>query len=130
MTDRKDRTDRAQGAADEAGLELFFDAARAQRPVPGEDLMARVLTDAAALQPRQGAARDPLWARLVARWDGLRRDMGGWPAMAGLATAAVTGIWVGSVAPEAINGYWSGESEAYVFDVMAGDAYASLEGAF
>ena len=141
MTDRKDMTGEMlgpetgpeAGAGEAAGLELFFKAARAQSPVPGDDLMARVLADAAALQP-QGAASAGLWSRLVSRAQGLRQEMGGWPAMTGLAAATVAGIWVGSVAPdlasEAITGYWSGESEVYVFDVMAGDAYASLEGAF
>ena len=51
-----------------------------------------------------------------------------------LASGGGGGAGAGGRAPglasEAITGYWSGESEVYVFDVMAGDAYASLEGAF
>ena len=85
MTDRDD------------DLEEYFAAARKSDPIPGDDLMQRVMADAAGLQtvtqlpPR--ATRDPWWTRAI-------ETIGGWPAMGGVMAAGVAGLWVG-VAPPA-----------------------------
>lgn len=79
-------------------LELFFEAARADAPEPSDGLMARILADAEAQMPvaqatGEGALRRPgLWAGVLAA-------IGGWPAVAGLATATVAGIWIGYAQP-------------------------------
>jgi len=77
-------------------LDDFFAAARKTRPEPGADLLARVQADALAMQPVAGAraapARPGLWAQIVAA-------LGGWPAVAGLATATVAGVWIGVAQP-------------------------------
>ena len=89
-------------------LEGFFDAARATAPQPSEDLMARVLADANALQPQAA----PL-ASVVKR-PGWLSALGGWPALAGLATATVAGVVIGVTDPTSV-----GDIAFYSFD----DAY-------
>ncbi|PKQ14171.1 MAG: hypothetical protein CVT70_00750 [Alphaproteobacteria bacterium HGW-Alphaproteobacteria-1] len=86
-------------------LEAFFEAARATPPEPSPALMAAVLRAAEGLQP--AAPRAPLTARL-------REAFGGWPALAGLATAAAAGVWIGTALPEA--GIGAAEA-AYLVDV-------------
>lgn len=88
----------------EAGLDDLFAAARSVSPAPSEALMARVLADALAEQPRvvvQATGprlRGPgLWARLV--W-----ALGGTGALAGMGTAAVTGLFLGIVQPAGLAG--------------------------
>lgn len=73
---------------DEA-LEALFEAARAAPPVPPEGLMARVLEDAAHLQPY----REPRG------WRGWIRLLGGAPGLGGLTAAAAVGVWLGVASP-------------------------------
>ncbi|WP_176438431.1 dihydroorotate dehydrogenase [Actibacterium lipolyticum] len=79
-------------------LELFFAAARDDAPVPSDDLMARVFADSVENMP-SGAGIVP--APLVK--DGVvtrfLKAIGGWPALAGLATATMAGVWIGYSAP-------------------------------
>ncbi len=70
--------------------------AAAEDPVPSDALMARVMADADTVlaEQRIGAAERPRgWLRAAVE------AIGGWPAMAGLATATVAGIWIGYVQP-------------------------------
>lgn len=94
----------------ENGLEDFFAAARAASgPVP-EALVARVLADAAAVQPPAAslAAASPsaspravrggraaLWARAA----GLGAFFGGGASLAGLVLAGAAGVWIGFAQP-------------------------------
>lgn len=88
-------------------LERFFEAARAHPPEASPALMAAVLRAADAAQP--APRRLPLMVRL-------RDTFGGWPALAGLATAVAAGIWIGTALPEA--GLAAAEAEAaYLVDV-------------
>jgi len=109
----------------EGGIDVFFEAARAQAPGPSPDLLARVLADAeatrqahptAALAP---APRPGIAARLY-------RLLGGWPAVAGLATAALTGIWIGTALPEGLlgpaeTGYLVDITPEMAFDLAGGE---------
>lgn len=63
-------------------------------PQVSDDFMARVLADAAALQPVAYAlpARQNRWANLL-------DVIGGWPALSGLATAGIVGVWMGAAPP-------------------------------
>jgi hypothetical protein len=75
---------------DEAMLEALFEAARADAPEVPVALTALVLADAEALMPR-------------ARPGGLRgwvRALGGAPALGGLVSGCLLGLWLG-VAPPA-----------------------------
>jgi hypothetical protein len=64
---------------------------------PSDDLMARVLGDAAIVQEQLAAVptRKP-----VSMWVQFGQLIGGWPALGGLAAAGVAGLWIG-VAPPA-----------------------------
>jgi len=80
------------------GLDAFFDAARRSTPPLSPDALDRMT--AQALQVQAGfaaapAARAPRPGRIAQ----LLAAIGGWPAMAGLATAGVAGLWIGAVPP-------------------------------
>jgi hypothetical protein len=84
-------------------LDDLFGTLAQRGPLPSEALMARVLADAAALQPRaapmQRAAppRGGVWAVLLAA-------LGGRGALAGLATATLAGVWIGFAQPAPVAG--------------------------
>ena len=82
-------------------LDPFFDAAR-RRPDPApDDLLARIEADALAEMPVAPPRTAP-----PSLWQGLKDAVGGWPALAGLATAALTGLWLGFAPPEAVENTW------------------------
>lgn len=84
-------------------LDDYFRALRAEKAEPSPELLRRIVADAAAEAARQEApapgsrpagqasARRPLRALLV--------GIGGWPGVAGLATATLAGIWIGVTDP-------------------------------
>jgi hypothetical protein len=79
-------------------LDDLFAQARGTSPVPSDALMARVIADADAIQPRAVAApvaRPGLMMRML-------DAIGGWPAVSGLAMATVAGIWVGVAPPASV----------------------------
>lgn len=102
MTERP-QDDRAAGPG-EGGLEDFFAAARAQRPEPDADLLARIAAEAeaaAAARARPAPARPSGQSgRPGGGLGGWLAAIGGWPAAAGLATATVAGLWIGYAQPD------------------------------
>lgn len=106
-------------------LEALFSQARSAPEEPDAALMARVLEDALAVQ----AARPvPAAERVVARrgW-GLWAALGGWPAMGGLATAVVAGLWIG-VSPtlgvgDAVNILLAGPADDVISLVDASEGF-------
>lgn len=76
----------------ETDLDRLFAEARSDLPEPSAALLARVLTDAEALQPDTGLSGVRKGAGIGALILSL---FGGWGGIGGLATAAVTGIWLG-----------------------------------
>jgi hypothetical protein len=70
------------------------------RPAVSDDLMARVLADAALLQPAPVGIS--VVARRQNRWENLLDIIGGWPALGGLATAGIVGVWMGAAPPEGL----------------------------
>ncbi|MCI2398606.1 dihydroorotate dehydrogenase [Aliiroseovarius subalbicans] len=86
---------------DDAALEAFFTAGRADTPVPSSDLMARVLADAEAHQSKPRPIARPAQRRSLLA--GLIAAIGGWPALAGMATATVAGVWLGFAQPDTLN---------------------------
>jgi hypothetical protein len=88
---------------DDTALDAFFDAARAESPIPSEGLLARIMADAEAqAAAHERPARAPQRARpgLIAAVVGV---LGGWPALAGMVTATVAGVWLGFAAPDQLN---------------------------
>lgn len=93
-------------------LDSFFEAARAAQPRPDADLTARVLADAAAMQPKPAAPVRPA----KSGWFGA---IGGWPALAGLVTATVAGVSIGVADPAYIGDLaFSGFGDAYDFSTV------------
>ncbi|KQI72409.1 hypothetical protein AN191_08180 [Loktanella sp. 5RATIMAR09] len=79
-------------------LDDLLAQARGASPLPSDALMARVIADADAAQPRASAmpvARPGVIARML-------DTIGGWPAVSGLAMATVAGIWVGVAPPASV----------------------------
>jgi len=120
---------------DGAALEPWFAAMReAGNAAPGDDLVARVLADAGERHPLPALAirrsDRPGWrVRLRAVMD----ELGGWPAVAGLATSALAGVWIGVAAPDPLTSltqeYLDGSGEMGVVDVLTAEFFAADEGA-
>ncbi|MDQ2095699.1 hypothetical protein [Rhodalgimonas zhirmunskyi] len=95
MAHRDNETDRT--------LEAFFSAARETRAEPSAEFMARMMSDALAAQAgikaedsaEDRTVRSASTSKFGLRLGGLFAALGGWPAMTGLTTAALTGIWLG-----------------------------------
>jgi len=87
-------------------LNAAFTAARAHALEPDAAFLARVLDDAEAVQAEFGLAAEaetPDRARVPRGWRGVFRALGGWPAMAGLSAAMITGLWIGVAPPESLS---------------------------
>ncbi|EAQ01924.1 hypothetical protein OB2597_00865 [Pseudooceanicola batsensis HTCC2597] len=83
-------------------LEAYFDAARRNPPELTEAALLRMTREAVAVQrvqpgPAAGAAA-PRPRRLAQ----LFAALGGWPALAGLSTAGIAGLWMGVMPPVAL----------------------------
>ncbi|MEO7380113.1 MAG: dihydroorotate dehydrogenase [Paracoccaceae bacterium] len=80
----------------EPDLDTMFAMASRQRVDPSDGLTARILADAAAMQPgRSVVAATPRqgWLATLAEW------LGGTGALAGMSAAALTGLYLGVVQP-------------------------------
>ncbi len=70
---------------------------------PSDDLMARIQADADGVLDEQQAAQSAALSKpRPGIFAGLFASLGGWPAMAGLTTATVAGIWIGYASPDAL----------------------------
>ncbi|ARC89117.1 hypothetical protein [Rhodovulum sp. MB263] len=80
-------------------LEALFEAARQDRAEPSAALMARIMEDAmvTAAAARTAPRRQPTRRRSILAL--LVTAIGGWPALAGVATAGVFGLWIGYAGP-------------------------------
>lgn len=111
---------------DDAGLQVLFDAAREARPSPSDDLMARIVADAADEQP------DPAMSRAAqpSVFRQILDALGGWPALGGLVTAAATGVYIGFAQPDLLGGdaLVFEETEIGSVDLWPGDAMFFEEG--
>ncbi|GGE29643.1 hypothetical protein GCM10011360_17130 [Primorskyibacter flagellatus] len=80
-------------------LDIYFDAARSAAPALSPAALDRMTAQALAVQKEFAA---PPVARRAPRrglLGQLLATLGGWPAVAGLATAGVAGIWIGATPP-------------------------------
>jgi hypothetical protein len=87
---------------DDETLEALFGAARAEAQPLSDDLFARIMADAVAVD----TARAVPQVRAAPRgWlASFGAMLGGWPSVAGLATAAMAGVWIGVAQPVALDG--------------------------
>lgn len=101
--------------------DLFAEAA--SKPVaPSGDLMARVLADAARMQP-QPRARVAAPPPRLGLWAGLAALFGGGGMLAGIGSAAVAGLFIGFVQPTSLTSLadaWSGDTQLDSVDLMPG----------
>lgn len=124
---------RGNGGRSGDALDVFFDAARAAPEQPSDALMQRVMGDALAVQAATAApARTVRGGRggLVA---GLWAALGGWPALGGLATATLAGVWIGfsptlGVSDAMANALGESDTSAYVFDLSSDFGFTFAEG--
>lgn len=91
-------------------LDVFFNASKAQEPVPGSDLMARILADASqvqsgfnpapvtALNPSPAQPRQTILTRIFA-------VMGGWAGASALTASICIGVLYGATAPDTVRSY-------------------------
>ena len=86
-------------------LDDIFAQARATDVTPSDDLMARVLGDAADVQAEIVAPvlvpQEGLWTRML-------DTIGGWPAVSSLAAATVAGVWIGVAPPATVQDLTAG----------------------
>lgn len=90
----------------EPDLDDLFAAARDADPTPSANLMTRILTDAAALQPRPAVVAtrlQPVDLPTTEGWfDRIAAVFGGGGALAGMSLAAVAGVFLGLAQPAPI----------------------------
>ncbi len=83
---------------------LFADAAD---DMPSDQLMARVLADASAVQakarPAVAATPPTPW------WREVLDAIGGWPTLSGATAAGVMGVMIGIYAPDLVDGLSGGQ---------------------
>lgn len=107
-------------------LDDLFAGLRASGPVPSGDLMARVLADAAALQPKAV----PL-AVAPARRGGVLRALsalfGGGPVLAGMGTAAAAGLFIGFAQPSPVSALTAVWAEDAVTTTAALDVSSGID---
>jgi hypothetical protein len=106
---------------EDAALDALFATARDTDPMPSPELMQRVMSDAMGVQVLQHS--QPAAAQQTqSLWRGMLAALGGWPALAGLATACVAGVWVGVNPPDLISDsaatFLALETDGYMVDVM------------
>lgn len=105
-------------------LEDLFGAAKSDPAAqPSDQLMARVLTDADALQPAAVVFGPPVKQRGLLR--GLFETLGGWQGTGGLVAATMASVWIGfsgadALTLEGLQAAVSGDTDFYLTD-LGGD---------
>jgi hypothetical protein len=116
--------------ADEAALDTFFAAARAEEHPPRTALLSAILADAAEVHASRHAAPDPAPRRSGWRLASLFEPLGGWRALAALGACAAVGFWLGIAGNLTVDGATviaGTASESAADGVDAFFDYASLE---
>lgn len=112
----------------EEELERLLARSAENGPEPSEALLERVMADADRTLAAQQATVRP---RQVRR-QGLFAGLGGWPALTGLVTATVAGIWIGFAQPGPVGGIADGmlatDADYDLGDLMPGYETVLVEG--
>jgi hypothetical protein len=88
---------------DRDDLDDLFATARVSRPVPSDALMARVLADALAEQPKAAGAMPLVVVPRAGLWSRVAGLFGGVGALAGIGSAAAAGLFIGYVQPAGLS---------------------------
>jgi len=92
-----------------AELDGLLAEAASLATTPSSELMQRVIADADAVAEAKKVTSKPTpQPRRRGLLAGLLAGIGGWPAIAGLATATVAGVWIGYASPETLDGITNG----------------------
>lgn len=112
-------------------IDDLFALARDTPPPPSGDFMARILADATAEQDRLNSVR-PTPPKPASLWQSLVAALGGIGAVAGVGSAAVAGLVIGYVQPDAFftlaDSYGISASASDSLDLLPGyDSLLSVE---
>ncbi len=91
-----------------AELDGLLAEAASLATTPSSELMQRVIADADSVAEAGEVKSNPAQPRRRGFIAGLLAGIGGWPAIAGLATATVAGVWIGYASPETLDGITNG----------------------
>ncbi|MFV2033954.1 MAG: hypothetical protein ACC631_02360, partial [Halocynthiibacter sp.] len=106
-----------------AELEALFDIARRSAAEPSKELLAQVYETAVITQnqPEPSATRVRRKNRVLAALSGA---VGGWPAVAGMASAVLVGVWIGISPPDGLqnirNAVFTSEADLYLARTLPG----------
>ncbi|MGH1368663.1 MAG: hypothetical protein ACRBCL_08595 [Maritimibacter sp.] len=90
-------------------LDAFFAAAKSDAPTPSDALMTAIMQDAIrAAEGFEAVKTAPARGPKMGLWATLMAVLGGWPAVAGMATATVAGVWIGAAAPQGVSSFAGG----------------------
>ena len=115
---------------DEAALEAFFAAARAEADAPRTALLSAILADAAEVHAARNAPAPAAPPRRTVRGIRLLAPIGGWRGLAALGACAALGFWLGLAGNLSLDGttLTAGAASPSAADgVDAFFDYASLE---
>lgn len=104
-------------------LDALFASARGSDVQPSQALMARVMADAQAMQPKPVPVVRTAAVRKTGFWAGLAALFGGGGVLAGLGTVAMAGFYIGFVQPDtvlALADGWTTASSVETVDLMPG----------
>ena len=105
---------------EESGLDAFFAAGRNAPVEPSNALLGRIMADADAQMPSDQSVTVSRSSQsgFVAIWAAI----GGWPAAAGMATAALVGVWIGFSQPAGLDllaeSVLGDETDIYLVDLV------------
>ncbi|MEM7596993.1 MAG: hypothetical protein AAF382_04790 [Pseudomonadota bacterium] len=110
-------------------LEAEFAALKRVAEPPSDDLMARVMADADAVQAQ---ILTPLPKARVSALSRVMDVIGGWPTLAGMATAGMAGVWIGVAQPAALlegsQALLYGDANAALVDLDPSFGFSDLDG--
>ena len=110
-------------------LEAEFSALKRRVEPPSGDLMARVMADADAVQAQ---ILTPLPKARVSALSRVMDVIGGWPTLAGMATAGMAGVWIGVAQPAALlegsQTLLYGDANAALVDLDPSFGFSDLDG--
>ncbi len=107
-------------------LDDLFTQARDVKPAVSNDLMARVLADADAMQQSKPADVAP---RAPGFWFRFLDLVGGWPAIGTLTAATIAGLWFGMAPPAVVDEFAAGlTGDVVSIDLFSGADFLTGEG--
>lgn len=114
----------------DAELDAVFAQAMENTPAPSSVLLDSIMADAeqvASLREADAvAARTAPRPGFLAEW---MNSIGGWPAIGGLVSATVAGVWIGYASPATVDGLTDGYLASQTYQDL-GDFLPSLDAMF